>query len=580
MTEDAIGAKLAEWGLTLSEAAVLTANGPAVAAYLRRSKEEQEDSIARQWGLVLPHLLRSGYRLVAVYIDDERGWKLSRTDFRRLLADAQAGAFTLVVMDEPSRLSRSRPLEFMGEVAYPLQKAGVQAESVSKGRVNWDEIGDFITGAVHQFQAAAESEDLGRRVATGLLNLAKDGRLHAGAPAFGYRSLTRRESRRGTVRVVRCGLEPCERLAPVVQWMFEQAAAGTSTRALARELTSRGVLPPRGRRSKGQERKATWDPRSVARILRNEVYCGDYIWGKTKAGAFWTHQNGRAVPAERPRGGKVRVVATPKADWTVREGQHPALVSRDLFEAVQARLRVNKRRTHPKGEQGNDYPLSGLLVCSRCGSAMTGMSLARLKGEYRRRYVCRGWRRYGKSYCRAFKVLEGPLVRLLVKKLREAYLDAGTGLLSDLRAEARRRAEGVPEERGRLEGQVRALDGQIQRAEGNLALCTDADDFRAVSGALKRLRAERAAAAEGLARLGQGDEAQDVERQIRRLEGLLWNLAEVAQQAEPVLLRRVLTELVEQVELEFSAEPGPGQAYKLLRGVITVRCPEPVTSPR
>jgi hypothetical protein len=48
---------------------------------------------------------------------------------------------------------------------------------------------------------------------------------------------------------------------------------------------------------------------------------------------------------------------------------HPALVPRELFDRVQARLALNRRQTRATA---GGYPLSGLIRCAHCGATYIG----------------------------------------------------------------------------------------------------------------------------------------------------------------------------------------------------------------
>src|SRR5438105_225715 len=88
-----------------------------VAVYVRMSTDDQTDSPERQLEQVLPYCERKGYRIVGRYQDlAMRGWDDSRPEFQKLLRDAEAGMFDVIVVDEQSRLSRTEPVEFFAQV--------------------------------------------------------------------------------------------------------------------------------------------------------------------------------------------------------------------------------------------------------------------------------------------------------------------------------------------------------------------------------------------------------------------------------------------------------------------------------
>lgn len=79
--------------------------------------------------------------------------------------------------------------------------------------------------------------------------------------------------------------------APIVQRIFAAAASGDSSRKIAMELNADGVIPPLKYRvlyrdnfgDEGASRASDlWNYTTVKRILKNEVYLGHTLLGKTK----------------------------------------------------------------------------------------------------------------------------------------------------------------------------------------------------------------------------------------------------------------------------------------------------------
>src|SRR5215510_12363865 len=102
------------------------------ASYYRNSTGKQEDSIERQRSQVLPFVQKGDngqprYYLVNEYKDEAIAGDVfeRRSDFQRLLKDAKAGLFSVIVTDEWSRLSRQDPVDFNYYVVKPLRDAGV-----------------------------------------------------------------------------------------------------------------------------------------------------------------------------------------------------------------------------------------------------------------------------------------------------------------------------------------------------------------------------------------------------------------------------------------------------------------------
>lgn len=144
-----------------------------------------------------------------------------------------------------------------------------------------------------------------------------------------------------------------------VAWLFERYATGEhSLQSLAFAFAARtggdGALLAGHLRSISSN--------SVRGILKNPVYVGDIIGGR------------RGDPHD----------PSPRTVYERRDA-HPAIVPRDVFAAVQARLGANKQATRAVAGQ---TLLSGLVRCPYCGSHFAGFGGGRESG--RKYYGCTG----------------------------------------------------------------------------------------------------------------------------------------------------------------------------------------------
>ena len=143
-------------------------------------------------------------------------------------------------------------------------------------------------------------------------------------------------------------LVPNEDTASVVRRIFERAAAGDSCIKIATDLSAEGIMPPLKYRAlcrenftpEGAARASDfWNHTTVRRILKNRVYLGTTVLGKTRKISV---KSKKKVPI-------------PKQDWTVTEGTHEPLVDSATFEKAQTNI----------GKASRDYragtPLSASL---------------------------------------------------------------------------------------------------------------------------------------------------------------------------------------------------------------------------
>ncbi|MCP3705023.1 MAG: recombinase family protein, partial [Alteromonas sp.] len=149
--------------------------------------------------------------------------------------------------------------------------------------------------------------------------------------------------------------------ARVVRQMFQWVAhERASINEICRRLKQKGQGTRTG--------KSNWVRSVIWGILKNPAYKGTAAFGKTKAVPFspkLLHRRGTPLQPRR----LVSQVTVPKDDWLYIAV--PALVSEDLFEAVQVQLEENRQRAR-QHQRGARYLLQGLLVCANCHYAYYG----------------------------------------------------------------------------------------------------------------------------------------------------------------------------------------------------------------
>jgi hypothetical protein len=117
---------------------------------------------------------------------------------------------------------------------------------------------------------------------------------------------------------------------------------GKTPSFIARHLTEMGIPTPGG--------KTNWRPNTVKSILTNEKYKGDALLQKKFTVDFLTKRS------------KINEGEVPQ--YYV-EDSHPAIISPELFDAVQVEL---KRRKAPGRRNYTPYCFSGYIYCDECGA--------------------------------------------------------------------------------------------------------------------------------------------------------------------------------------------------------------------
>lgn len=115
------------------------------------------------------------------------------------------------------------------------------------------------------------------------------------------------------------------------------------------------------------EKKPGWSDRTIAEMLRNQVYIGNLVQGKYK-NISYKNQKSRH---------------TSKDEWIIVENTHDPIIEKDIWYSVQMRLQSSSRTDTITGEIN---PLSKKVYCSVCGKSFEKTNGSGHKHEY---LVCR-----------------------------------------------------------------------------------------------------------------------------------------------------------------------------------------------
>lgn len=289
----------------------------------------------------------------------------SRPRVQELLRRAESPKVKAILTVEPQRLSRG-DLEDIGRLVKLLRYSNTLVITLQYTYDLQDERDrDMFERELKRGNEFLEYQK--RIMNNGRLLSVSRGNFIAQTAPYGYRKIQIKEGRRKCFT-----LEPDPDTAPVVRMIFELYRDGNGMTRIIDKLDALCIPAPRGEH---------WTAHSIPKILKNEHYLGKVVWNKRAVNRYVS--NGEIV--------KSRPVAS---EYLVYEGKHPALIDRELWDAVHERL-----GTIPRSKKSTDLinPLAGLLFCKNCGMAMTRRVYKRRDGTERSspRYICNNQRRCG-----------------------------------------------------------------------------------------------------------------------------------------------------------------------------------------
>ncbi len=332
-------------------------------AYLRLSREESKNgsessSIQNQRVIIQDFCERNGITLVREFVDD--GWSggsFERPAFQEMISQLRKGLANTVVTKDLSRFGR----EMNGASDYAeqiLPEMGVQLVTVVD---NFNTEDAFVYAPFMYAMNDVYIRDGSKKIKEVLKNKREHGQ-YCACPPYGYKKSNTDKNR----------LVPDEITAPVVKRIFTAAANGDSSRKIAMDLNRDGVIPPLKYRvlyrddfSEAGAARASdlWNYTTVKRILKNPVYLGHTILGKTKKVSLKSKKK----------------VTIPKKEWAITQSTHEPIISEAVFE--QAKINMGKGTMKHEGyDNVRKSIFSGIVYCKKCGHALCSAGTV-YKGE-------------------------------------------------------------------------------------------------------------------------------------------------------------------------------------------------------
>ena len=331
-----------------------------VGLYIRLSKEDSgkhnQNTVENQKAL-LEDFVRSkaDMKVFDVYIDNGfSGTNFERPAFQKMMEDAKSGKINCIIVKDLSRFGRS-----------------------------YLEIGNYLEKIFPFLNIRFKK---------------KEGRYGGGVAPYGYRKS----------KTVKGKYEVDEEAAKVVRYIFGLRSEGYGYCSIVKILNEKEIKSPSAYRyEKGivkneKLRDVLWKAYAIEDMLRDEVYLGNMVRGKTHSAM---HKGEKRHPV-------------PREEWIVVPGMHKPIVSKELFDAVQA---VNEKRAQEhkkKLEKAKENPkrdnvFKGKIFCGDCGITM-GCSV----GKHNSKSYCTNYRENGAMGCVKKHISAGKLEKAVAEAVQ------------------------------------------------------------------------------------------------------------------------------------------------------------------
>lgn len=361
-------------------------------------------SIENQKQLLQNYVKEQGWNEVETYCDDGySGTNFERPAVKRMIEDAKAGRINIIVVKDLSRFGRNY-IEIGQYTDYLFPSIGCRFIALGN---NVDTLkqssSNDMMGFLNLFNEFY-SRDTSKKVRAVKKAYAEQGKFMACIPPLGY---TRHPDDHNRLAV-------CEETAPIIRKIFELRSGGLGYRRIAIRLNEEKIPPPSdiyyARKGKENPNRYNhmWSDGTVKQILRNEVYIGNMIGGKSSTLSYKNR----------------KLKQKPKDEWIRVEGTHEPIIDRKVWD-ICAALDKERFRKYEKPEQKSSI-LTGLVRCGDCHSRMHVKRGGNRKKDgsinYYRYFDCGNYRKSGRGACSPHTIGEGILIDLVLADIREKAL--------------------------------------------------------------------------------------------------------------------------------------------------------------
>ena len=380
-----------------------------VAAYCRVSTDSEEQLTSYQNQMrVYTEMIAANkeWEFAGLYADEGiSGTRADkRPEFQRMIRDCQNGKIDYIITKSVSRFA-SNTVECLEYVrSLKAQGIGIFFEEQNIDTLKNE---SELYLVIYAGFAQSESESISKHITWTYRKKFEEGKV-----SFQYKNfLGYRKGADSQPEIV-----PEE--AAIVERIYEMFLAGQPVKVIAQTLQAEKIEIP--------GKNLSFSKNMIMNILRNEKYCGDCILQKTVTVDCIS---------------KTRKANQGEAPMYIVENNHPAIISREVFNRAQEEL-IRRQALRAKSDKTSitatgkysKYALTEVLQCAECGSRyrrVTWTAHGRKKIVWR----CISRLDYGTKHCKdSITVEEAALHGAVVRALRRFHAEDESTYLALMKA--------------------------------------------------------------------------------------------------------------------------------------------------
>lgn len=311
-------------------------------------KTDDSQSIQNQKSMLCSYCHEHNWEIYGIYCDDGySGIDSNRPEFRRLLRDCENGHIDIVLCKDQSRFSRDIIIteQYIND---KFLEWGVRFIGVADNADSDNEIYStmrLFTSAYNEMYV----KDISGKIRRTLAFKREQGEFIGSFAPYGY-LIDPQDKHKLIID---------KNTADNVRLIFNMFVQGSGYRKIAQELNNRNIPSPSAyKRLTGSKyvncnagKDSLWSQSTIPAVLRNEVYTGTLVQGKSH---HISYKNKKRRKVD-------------KSEWVRIPDTHEAIIDPETWKRTQERLNSRTRSSHATNEIS---ALSGKMKCAVCGRPM------------------------------------------------------------------------------------------------------------------------------------------------------------------------------------------------------------------